>query len=108
MANRSLRRPALARAPGPSLAHSDGHPRGILHTRGIDLAVMSQGEALREGAALAYAVAANEATKAAGVFAALCRITSVCSATRRRTMPRLTAGCGDDGRAARTQVKEPT
>jgi hypothetical protein len=61
------------------LCRNDGHPQGLVYTRRVDLVVMNQGygdlpteEHLGQAvAALAHAVAANEAGVADGVFAAL-------------------------------------
>jgi hypothetical protein len=61
------------------LCRNDGSPQGIVYTRRVDLVVMNQGygelpteEHLGQAvAALAHAVAANEATVAADVFAEL-------------------------------------
>ena len=61
------------------LCRNDGSPQGVLHTRRIDLVVMNQGygelpteEHFGQAvAALAQAIAANEATGADGVVAAL-------------------------------------
>jgi hypothetical protein len=61
------------------LCRNDGSPQGIVYTRRVDLVVMNQGygelpteEHLGQAvAALAHAVAANEATVADGVFADL-------------------------------------
>jgi hypothetical protein len=61
------------------LCRNDGSPQGLVYTRRVDLVVMNQGygelpteEHFGQAvAALAHAVAANEATVADGVFAAL-------------------------------------
>jgi hypothetical protein len=61
------------------LCRNDGTPQGLVYTRRVDLVVMNQGygelpteEGLGQAvAALAHAVAANEATAADGVFAEL-------------------------------------
>jgi hypothetical protein len=61
------------------LCRNDGSPQGIVYTRRVDLVVMNQGygelpteEHFGQAvAALAHAVAANEATVADGVFADL-------------------------------------
>ena len=61
------------------LCRNDGSPQGLVYTRRVDLVVMNQGygdlpteEHLGQAvAALAHAVAANEATVADGVFTAL-------------------------------------
>jgi hypothetical protein len=61
------------------LCRNDGSPQGLVYTRRVDLVVMNQGygdlpteEHLGQAvAALAHAVAANEATVADGVFADL-------------------------------------
>jgi hypothetical protein len=61
------------------LCRNDGSPTGLVYTRRIDLVVMNQGfgelpteEQFGQAvAALAHAIAANEATVAADVFAAL-------------------------------------
>ena len=61
------------------LCRNDGSPVGVIHTRQVDLVVMNQGygelpteEHFGQAvAALAHAVARNEATVAAEVFAAL-------------------------------------
>ena len=61
------------------LCRNDGSPQGLVYTRRVDLVVMNQGygdlpteEHLGQAvAALAHAVATNEATVADGVFAAL-------------------------------------
>jgi hypothetical protein len=61
------------------LCRNDGNPQGLVYTRRVDLVVMNQGygelpteEHFGQAvAALAHAVAANEATVADGVFATL-------------------------------------
>ena len=61
------------------LCRNDGSPQGVVHTRRVDLVVMNEGhgelpteEHLGQAvAALAHAIAANEATIAEDVFAAL-------------------------------------
>jgi hypothetical protein len=61
------------------LCRNDGSPQGLVHTQRVDLVVMNQGygelpteEHFGQAvAALAHAVAANEATVADGVFTAL-------------------------------------
>jgi hypothetical protein len=70
---------ARGRAHRIHLCRNDGSPQGIVYTRQVDLVVMNQGygelpteEHLGQAvAALAHAVAANEATVADGVFAEL-------------------------------------
>ena len=70
---------ARGRAHRIHLCRNDGSPQGIVYTRRVDLVVMNQGygelpteEHLGQAvAALAHAVAANEATVADGVFAEL-------------------------------------
>jgi len=70
---------ARGRAHRVHLCRNDGSPQGIVYTRRVDLVVMNEGhgelpteEHLGQAvAALAHAVAANEATVADDVFAAL-------------------------------------
>jgi hypothetical protein len=70
---------ARGRANRIHLCRNDGTPQGLIHTRRVDLVVMNEGygelpteEHLAQAvAALAHAIAANEARVADGVFAAL-------------------------------------
>jgi len=70
---------ARGRAHRVHLCRNDGAPQGLVHTRRVDLVVMNEGhgdlpteEPLAQAvAAVAHAVAANEATGAAGVLAEL-------------------------------------
>jgi hypothetical protein len=70
---------ARGRAQRVHVCRNDGSPQGIVYTRRVDLVVMNQGygdlpteEHFGQAvAALAHAVAANEATVADDVFAAL-------------------------------------
>ncbi len=70
---------ARGRAHRVHLCRNDGSPQGLVHTRRVDLVVMNEGhgelpteEHLAQAvAALAHAIAANEATVADGVFATL-------------------------------------
>jgi hypothetical protein len=70
---------ARGRAQRIHLCRNDGSPQGVVYTRRVDFVVMNEGygdlpteEHLGQAvAALAQAVAANEATVADGVFAAL-------------------------------------
>ena len=70
---------ARGRAHRVHLCRNDGSPQGLVHTRRVDLVVMNEGhgelpteEHLGQAvAALAHAIAKNEATGADDVFAAL-------------------------------------
>jgi len=70
---------ARGRAHRIHLCRNDGTPQGLVHTRRVDLVVMNEGYGelpteehfAQAVAALAHAIAKNEATVADGVFAAL-------------------------------------
>jgi len=70
---------ARGRAHRIHLCRNDGTPQGLVHTRRVDLVVMNEGYGelpteehfAQAVAALAHAIARNEATVADGIFAAL-------------------------------------